>query len=77
MYAISQEVVNKQGEAAVVKATIIAEEAVTVMPTSGASVDNLPNTAIFAPGSSLLVVPTAEMFFFCGDGEWHLFGEEA
>lgn len=54
------------------KVDIQADSVPASLPTSGADVDNMADDAVFEVGSTLLVVPTAQVYFYGADGAWHL-----
>lgn len=57
-----------------VKVDIQADTVPDSLPATGEDVSNLANDVTFEVGSSLLVVPTAEVYLYGEDGEWHLTG---
>lgn len=56
---------------------IQADEEPATLPQTGADVSNLADDVTFEVGSSLLVVPTAKVYLYGEDGEWHLAGGES
>ena len=77
MFALSAAATGSGGSRTKQRVSLLATEAVVTMPESGADVINMANDVQFDTGSTLLVTPTAEIFFFGEDGDWHLFGEGA
>lgn len=58
------------------KVTIQVDEAPTTLPASGADVSNMPDDVEFEIGSTLLVVPTGDVYFWGEDSAWHLTAAE-
>lgn len=77
MFALSASAVGTGGSRTKQRVSLLSTTAVTTMPTSGADVINMADDVTFDTGSTLLVTPTAEMFFYGEDNQWHLFGEGA
>jgi len=59
------------------KVDLQADTVPSTLPATGADVENLADDVTFDVGSTLLVVPTADVYAMGSDGNWHKVGESA
>jgi len=76
MFALSATVTGRNATRTRQRVSLLSTEAVVSMPESGADVANMADDVSFDVGSTLLITPSAEFYFYGEDEDWHLFGEE-